>query len=298
MRGRAFPVSETRSAGTLAELDGALLDADDLHEPLASFVRSYRAELERLDAWDRGLLRRRAIERLTGEVASWGDSPVLVHGFEDLTGAEWRLLEALAARTDVHVSLPYEPGRAVYASLARTATDLAALAGDRIAELPPRAGDFLPPPLAHVERELFGATPHRARPRRLGPFPRRGGNARYARAGRRGGARHDPLRRRARRDRDPLPVPRRRPRPAGDGPSRRSACRSHSRGERAFAQRRSGHALLALLRFAWLEGERPELYAHLRSPYSGVQRREVDWVEGKLRGPRHHPRGSHRRGHG
>ncbi len=28
------------------------------------------------------------------------------------TGAEWRLVEALAARGDVHVSLPYEPGRA------------------------------------------------------------------------------------------------------------------------------------------------------------------------------------------
>ena len=32
----------------------------------------------------------------------------------------------------MHVSLPYEPGRAVYASLARTARDLAALAGDDI----------------------------------------------------------------------------------------------------------------------------------------------------------------------
>jgi len=45
-----------------------------------------------------------------------------------------------------------------------------------------------------------------------------------------------------------------------------------------------GHSLLSLLRFAWLAAERPALYAHLRSPYSGVSRRDVDWVEGKLRG--------------
>ena len=107
------------------------------------------------------MLRRRAIERLTGELDAWGDNPVLAHGFEDLTGAEWRLLEALSARTDVHVSIPYEPGRAVYASLRRTVDDLSALAGDDVVQLPPRAEEFLPPGLAHLERALFTDTPAR-----------------------------------------------------------------------------------------------------------------------------------------
>ena len=97
------------------------------------------------------------------QLDAWDGRPVLAHGFEDLTAAEWRLLEALAARADVHVSLPYEPGRAVYASLSRTAGDLATLARDSVVELPPRAPEFLPASLAHLERQLFSDAPVRAR---------------------------------------------------------------------------------------------------------------------------------------
>ena len=281
--GARFPGYADALGRTLAELDGALLDAEGIDEPLASFIRAYRDQLERLEAWDRGMLRRRGIERLTGDVASWGDSPVLAHGFEDLTGAEWRLLEALSARTDVHVSLPYEPGRAVYASLARTARDLSALAGDDIVELPPCAAEYLPPALAHVERELFAPTPNRAPLDGAIRFLEGAGTrgtlelvAEEALVAIRSGIAPDEIAVVCP-SLDAIRVPLETAFAALGVPIA-------FEGRSALRATPFGHALISLLRFAWLGGERPELYAHLRSPYSGLQRREVDWVEGKLRG--------------
>ena len=268
---------------TLAELDGALLDADDLDEPLSSHARAYGAELDRLAVWDRGRLRRRAVERLTGEVESWGDQPVLVHGFEDLTGAEWRLLEAFAARTHVHVSLPYEPGRAVYASLARTAGDLAALAGEAIVELPPRASEYLPAALAHLERELFETTDTHVALDGAVRFLEGAGTrgtlelvAEEALAAIRSGTAPEEIAVVCP-SLDAVRLPLETAFAAVGVPVALE-------GRVALRATPFGQSLTSLLRFAWLGGERPELYAHLRSPYSGIPRREVDWVEGKLRG--------------
>ncbi|MFL6017229.1 MAG: hypothetical protein ACJ74V_06795, partial [Gaiellaceae bacterium] len=90
----------------LSELESGLLDPDQLDGDLALLYTSYRDELDRLELWDRDLLRRRAVERLRSDFDAWDGRPVFAYGFEDLTGAEWGLLEALSGRTVVEVSLP------------------------------------------------------------------------------------------------------------------------------------------------------------------------------------------------
>ncbi|HET7450906.1 MAG TPA: hypothetical protein VFJ78_09925, partial [Gaiellaceae bacterium] len=144
---------------TLGELEQGLVDPSDLEDDLAALYLLYRSELDRLGLWDRDLLHRRAAERVAKELDAWHGEPVFAYGFEDLTGAQWLLLQALAGRTDVEVSLPYEPGRIAFASLQRTADDLSALASGNVRELPPRSDEYQHPALAHLERSLFDESP-------------------------------------------------------------------------------------------------------------------------------------------
>ncbi len=268
----------------LSELESGLLDPEQLDGDLSSLYAAYRAELDRLGRWDRDLLRRGAAERLQSDLDAWHGEPVFAYGFEDLTGAEWALLEALAGRTEVTVSLPYEPGRPAFASLRRTAEDLARLAGARIEELPPRWGDTAQPALAHLERGLFDDAPP-------APVPIDGAVRFFEGAGARGALELV--------GEELLGLLR-------DGtPAERIGlvCPSIERwrapletalgtlgvpyavdGEVRLTQTPFGHSLASLLRFAWLGGTRGDLFAHLRSPFSGVPRHAVDFVEGRLRG--------------
>ena len=268
----------------LSELQSALIEPEAVAGDLGRLYAAYRAELDRAGLWDRDLLRARAEERLATDLRAWPGSPVLAYGFDDLTGAEWRLLEALAGRTDVIVSVPYEPGRPAFDAVRATAEDLARLAGRRIEELPPRFGEVAHPALAHLERALFSDAP---------PVPVEvGGAIRFLEgAGTRatlelvadevlelvrGGTA-------AERIAIVCPTLERFAAPldtafgtagipyALEGPSR-------------LPRTPFGAALCSLLRFAWLGAERSALFVFLRSPYSGLPRRQVDFGEGRLRG--------------
>src|ERR687885_1151162 len=132
-----FPGFVDALGTAIGEVEEGLLDPADLDGELASLYGAYRAELDALGLWDRELERRHAAERVASELDAWDGTPVFAYGFEDLTGAQWALVQALAGRGDVDVSLPYEPGRPVFASLARTSDDLQSLSDGRVEELAP-----------------------------------------------------------------------------------------------------------------------------------------------------------------
>jgi len=268
----------------LAELESALVDPDRVEGDLGTLARAYRDELAALGLVDREGLRRVAVSRIRSDLDAWDDSPVFAYGFEDLTGAEWALIEAIAARADVTISIPYEPARPAFAALERTVADLAGLAGGDVLELP-RAGDAdRPNALLHLERELFTDASAEEVPldRSLQFLEGAGarGTAELVGAELLGLIRsgieperiavvcESPERWRASLDAvlGPLGVPY-----AIESPAR-------------LGETPLGRALVALLRFALLGGGRTDLFAFLRAPFSGLERRSVDFVEGRLRG--------------
>ena len=290
-------------ATTFAELESGLLEPEALEGDLARLFGAYRAELDRLGRWDRDALRRHAVGRLQSDFDAWHGEPVFAYGFEDLTGAEWELLRALAGRTEVTVSFPYEQGRTAFESLRPTMDDLSALADGRIEVLPPRwdqvrghvpqvPGDpgHVPgpgpaePALAHLERTLFvDDVAERPPPRgAVRFFEGAGTRATLELVGQ-----------------EVLTLIR-----AGTAPEQIAiVCPALERWRAPLEtglgalgvpvavgawsrlpQTPFGRALLGLLRFVWLGGGRRELYGFLRTPYSGVPRAKADFLEGRLRG--------------
>jgi ATP-dependent helicase/DNAse subunit B len=268
----------------IAELEGGLVAPEDVDGRLGPLYAAYLGELKRFGLWDRDLERRHAVERIENELEAWDGRPVFAYGFEDLTGAQWALLRALAGRAEVTVSLPYEPGRAVFASLGATMTDLSRLAGGSIEELP-ASRDDRPPPLVHLQRCLFGpdaagkGAPLEGAIRFLEGAGARGSLELVAEeilALLRGGTPAEDI---------AVVVPTlehwRAPLETAFGTL---GVPFSFEGRARLAQTAFGQALLSALRFVWREPERRHLFAFLRSPFSGMARAHADYLEGRLRG--------------
>lgn len=268
----------------LGEVGSALIEPERLEGELGLLARGYSRQLAALGLRDRDGLRRVAVERLRHDLDAWHGEPVFTYGFEDLTAAEWSLLEALSGRTPVTVSIPYEPGRAAFSALGRTVTDLSRLADGQIEELSRPASSPLPDALQHLEQGLFADSPERG--------PALDGALRFVEgAGARGTvellASEVLLLLRG-------GVPAERIGVVCDAPERWRAPLDIVFGELEIpfaiehglrlGETALGSALLNLLRYEWLGGGRDELFAFLRAPFSGLERRGVDFVEGRLRG--------------
>ena len=271
-------------ATALGEVEAALVEPERLDGDFGRLAVAYQAELDRLGLEDRDRLRRRGVERLASDFEAWHGEPVFAYGFEDLTGAEWALVEGLAGRTEVVVSIPYEPGRAAFSALERTVGDLAGLATGAVEELQRPVTRDVPEALAHLERQLFQDESEQG--------PALDGSLRFLEgAGARGTVELVAA--------EILELVRGGTPPEAIGVVCDSIDRYRTTMDTVldalgipysielrarFTDTPFGRAALGVMRFAWLEGRRGELFRYLRSPYSGVERRAVDFVEGRLRG--------------
>ena len=151
-------IEPRKLAGALRAWSGDDEARRDYGRELASLYGAYRGRLERLGRRTKRLHHAAAIDALRERPALWGETPVLVYGFDDLTPLERDALLALARTdADVTVSLTYEPGRYAFAARGQTVNDLEPYATERIA-LEPRAEHYAETSrdaLHHLERALF-----------------------------------------------------------------------------------------------------------------------------------------------
>jgi RecB family exonuclease len=90
------------SAGTL---EGSAYLTD-----VATLFAGYEAARERSGRLDAAGIAREAIGLLRADPGPWAGRPVFLYGLDDLTPAQFDLVEALAAHTEVTVAVPFEPG--------------------------------------------------------------------------------------------------------------------------------------------------------------------------------------------
>jgi RecB family exonuclease len=95
------PPEVEASAGTL---EGSAYLTD-----IAALFAGYEAARERSGRLDAAGIAREAIGLLRADPGPWAGRPVYLYGLDDLTPAQFDLVEALAAGTEVTVAVPFEP---------------------------------------------------------------------------------------------------------------------------------------------------------------------------------------------
>ncbi|MDX6690392.1 MAG: hypothetical protein QOG15_1849 [Solirubrobacteraceae bacterium] len=128
--------------------------ADDV----SGIYASYRRTLERAERRDRPLYEAAALDALRERPQSWGETPVFIYGFDDLTPLQRDAVQAIAATgARVTLSLAYEPGRLAFSGRATTFADLHGPEVEHVALTPRREhyAESAREALHHLERGLF-----------------------------------------------------------------------------------------------------------------------------------------------
>ncbi|HEX3692296.1 MAG TPA: PD-(D/E)XK nuclease family protein [Solirubrobacteraceae bacterium] len=147
---------------------GGLAGERSTLEAVCDAYERYRAALQAMRARDRELQACATLDALRRRPAAWGETPLFVYGFDDLTELQFDAIETLGAVVDapLTVSLAYEPGRVVFAGRAASFQRLAPIAAQHT-QLPARADYYESPAreaLHHLERSLFAHGSERVAP--------------------------------------------------------------------------------------------------------------------------------------
>ena len=150
---------------TPARLRGALADLDARHpgegpsrRRLGELYAGYEDELRRLGTPDVQQRRLAALAAIRADPSRWGETPVLLYGFDDLGPLQLEAVTTLAGTAAaVTVSLSFEEGRTAFAGRAAAYEALAPLAAEH-QRLAAREDYYAPGAaraLGHLERRLF-----------------------------------------------------------------------------------------------------------------------------------------------
>jgi ATP-dependent helicase/nuclease subunit B len=150
--------------GRLQQALKAWADADGARavtstEEVGRLWGEYRETLKQIGHTDHERRAAQALDALRRSPALWGETPVLMYGFDDFGGLQLDAIETLGVRVDAHVtvSLTYEPGRTAFGGRAGTFETLRPLAAEH-RRLQARAEYYAPAARAalhHLERSLF-----------------------------------------------------------------------------------------------------------------------------------------------
>jgi RecB family exonuclease len=161
-------IDELQAAGVepeAVEASAATLEGSAYLSDLATLYGGYEEVRQRSGRTDAHGIAREAIAQLRRDGSFWGDRPVLLYGFDDLTENQFALVAALAERTEVTIALPYEEGSAALEARGRLLGQLRERIGAAAEEpIPADPANTESDLLFHLARS-FGA----ARPPRLAP---------------------------------------------------------------------------------------------------------------------------------